>query len=169
MVIVQPPHYTNKETEAQKLNQTVQSQVQHLIVESKSSTQAHSSRFSHNCLSWPLNETKKCLNNLGALLFFLCLRKTETFLMEPRQGLTELGSWKCLSKSGNTTAPLKSGSNNLCLLNVKRRISLWEKNNCGEIAEDKYWARQSAKQEILSLLEHSVYLHAKKGEKIPAN
>jgi len=50
--------------------------------------------------------------------------KTETFFVKPRQGLTELGSWNCLSKSGNTITPLKSGSNNLCLLNVKKRVSL---------------------------------------------
>lgn len=147
----------------------MQSQAQHLVIEFKSSTQAHSSRFSCNCLSWPLNWAERYLNNLGALLLFLCLRKAGTFFVKPRQGLTELGSWKCLSKSGNTTSPLKSGSNNLCLLNVKRCISLWEKNNCSETAEDKYWARQSAKQEILRLSEHSVYLCAKKGKKIPAN
>lgn len=40
-----------------------------------------------------------------------------------------------------------------------------EKNNCSEIAEDKYWAKQLAKQEILNLSEHSIYSCAEKVKK----
>lgn len=52
---------------------------------------------------------------------------------------------------------------------MKKRISLWEKNNYGEIAEDKYWVRQSAKQEILSFVRTFSLFMCQKGEKIPAN
>lgn len=45
-----------------------------------------------------------------------------------------------------------------------RNVFLCEKkNNCNEIAKDKYWAKQSAKQEIQNLSEHSLYSCAKKG------
>lgn len=129
---------------------------QHLIVETKPSTQTPHITCPHIYLSWPPSQRKDTW--IWGLLssLFLCKNKAETFLASQGRLWQSLAAGECLSKSG-TPHLCWQWERHFVPLTCEGCVSLHEQNNSSETARGKYWAKQSASKRYLACQNRSQF------------